>query len=416
MANFRILSLDGGGSWALIQVRTLIDLYSQRGDGTDVTGHQILRKFDLIAANSGGAITLGGLTLNLTLDQLLNLFMGEKRRKQIFVAASFFEDPIAHLTGLAGIGPKYSARAKLVGLRTILGPAGDQLVRNIPQSVGNSVNNRAPQFVFCAFDYDINREVFFRSDTNSLAGSRGAKGDITIAEAVHASSNAPVNYFDAPAQGPNNRRYWDGAIGGYNNPVLAGVIEALANAAAYNTDRDSIHVLSIGTGNVALPLARGVPGEDHDLVVHPGHSTIPNDLKKLATSIVDDPPDAATFHAHILLNGHVPSPNDPLPVISPIVRLNPLIQPIPGAGNIPWVFPNQLDGRPMDRTEFAAIRDLDMDAVEQPDVVRISNLCNLWFADNVPNQPIRANSHDLTPEIGHGRYKIAKQAALQLFP
>ena len=61
MADFRILSLDGGGSWALIQVKALIDLYSRTGDGKDVTGHDILRKFDLIAANSGGALTLAGL-------------------------------------------------------------------------------------------------------------------------------------------------------------------------------------------------------------------------------------------------------------------------------------------------------------------------------------------------------------------
>jgi uncharacterized protein len=42
---FRILSLDGGGAWALIEVRTLIKLYSET-----TTGHQILKDFDLVAA------------------------------------------------------------------------------------------------------------------------------------------------------------------------------------------------------------------------------------------------------------------------------------------------------------------------------------------------------------------------------
>jgi len=37
---------------------------------------------------------------------------------------------------------------------------------------------------------------------------------------------------------------WDGALGGFNNPVMAGITEALAN----NIDRDNIFVLSIGTG------------------------------------------------------------------------------------------------------------------------------------------------------------------------
>ena len=52
---YRILSLDGGGSWALIQVRALIDMY---GGGT--TGHQVLQDFDMVAANSGGSVVLGG--------------------------------------------------------------------------------------------------------------------------------------------------------------------------------------------------------------------------------------------------------------------------------------------------------------------------------------------------------------------
>lgn len=54
MAKFRILSLDGGGSWALIQVMALQAIYSE-----NTTGHNVLKDFDLVAANSGGSITLG---------------------------------------------------------------------------------------------------------------------------------------------------------------------------------------------------------------------------------------------------------------------------------------------------------------------------------------------------------------------
>ena len=46
-----------------------------------------------------------------------------------------------------------------------------------------------------------------------------------------------------------HKRCWDGAIGGYNNPVLAGLIEALANGISL----DAVRVLSIGTGSVRLP-------------------------------------------------------------------------------------------------------------------------------------------------------------------
>src|SRR5882762_10523026 len=57
--SFRILSLDGGGSWSLIQIMTLIDLY--RSGGALLTGHHVLRDFDLVVANSGGSMILGGL-------------------------------------------------------------------------------------------------------------------------------------------------------------------------------------------------------------------------------------------------------------------------------------------------------------------------------------------------------------------
>lgn len=44
---YRILSLDGGGTWSLIQVKALIALYSK-----DTSGHAVLRDFDLVAADS----------------------------------------------------------------------------------------------------------------------------------------------------------------------------------------------------------------------------------------------------------------------------------------------------------------------------------------------------------------------------
>ena len=46
-----ILSLDGGGSWAIIQVMTLQKLY-----GDAAPGSHVLKNFDLVVANSGGSI------------------------------------------------------------------------------------------------------------------------------------------------------------------------------------------------------------------------------------------------------------------------------------------------------------------------------------------------------------------------
>ena len=84
---YRILSLDGGGSWALIQVRALIDLY---GGGT--TGHQVLQDFDMVAANSGGSVVLGGLVENVSLDTLKGYFEDDRLRRSIFSPTSSLAD------------------------------------------------------------------------------------------------------------------------------------------------------------------------------------------------------------------------------------------------------------------------------------------------------------------------------------
>jgi hypothetical protein len=340
------------------------------------------------------------------------MFHDQQMFARIFVRASFLEDPVAHLTeDLAGVGPKYSASGKFAGLRAILGADGDRPVTAVPAALGTNKYGRPTQLVFCAFNYDTNRETFFRSDAQSLSASFGGHLQVTVAEAINASANPPVNFFDAPAGLANQRaRFWDGAVGGYNNPVLAAVIEATANADRYGTSAASIRALSIGTGNVVLPPASELPDEDPDLVAPRAKSTILADIKKMASSILDDPPDAASFHAHMMLGGRLPRPADDLPVDSPVVRLNPLIQPVKGASGA-WELPPGFD-----REAFVAIRDMPVDALAGDQIDAIQSFGELWLAGVVPNQPIRANGDTLRAEIGHGRFQLAEAAAKARFP
>ena len=69
MDRYRILSLDGGGSWALIQVKALIELF-----GPDKPGREVLQDFDLVAANSGGSIVLGCLVEDLSWNARPDLY------------------------------------------------------------------------------------------------------------------------------------------------------------------------------------------------------------------------------------------------------------------------------------------------------------------------------------------------------
>ncbi|HME01338.1 MAG TPA: patatin-like phospholipase family protein [Terriglobia bacterium] len=85
--SYRILSLDGGGTWALIEVKALIELY-----GENTPGNTVLEDFDLVAANSGGSIVLGGLVENRTLANILADFEDETWRKSIFSPTKMLEE------------------------------------------------------------------------------------------------------------------------------------------------------------------------------------------------------------------------------------------------------------------------------------------------------------------------------------
>ncbi len=380
---FKILSLDGGGSWALIQVRALMSLFDE-----NMPGREILSNFDLVAANSGGSIVAAGLAANMTLTRMNSFFMDPDSRNSVFV-----EKWDAELFRIFGLGPRYKTDAKLEGLRKALAPTGDMKLGDIPALIAR--DSGATHFIITSFDYDRQRAVFFRSDPNSAAQSSAVSPMPTLGEAVHASSTAPVNYFDKPAIFPDSedrRRFWDGGTAGLNNPVLAAVTEALA----YGKPRENIKVLTIGTGSVCLPL------ENDDvhppLAVSPAETSTIGDIKKLSKTIVEDPPDAATFISHVAL-GQPLTGSDGKPPCGNLVRLNPLIQPLKDAAG--WSLP-----RGLTESEFENLVKMDMDATEQDEINLIAKFCDLWKGDNIPNQPIRSGQ-DFNCDIGHARFSEA---------
>ena len=396
---FRILSLDGGGAWALIQVRTLMKLY-----GTAATGHEVLRNFDLAAANSGGSLVLAGLVEDLALGDILQYFMDENKRRSIFSPTTAIGDQLLH--SLLGVGPKYSARAKLPAIERLSPKTGDNPLAGSMKGVvgpgGSPVH-----LMIVGFDYDRNRAVFFRSAPAGKPGwGDGEQAEVTLAAAVHASTNAPVNYFDAPAELPAAvDRYWDGGVAGVNNPALAAVVEA----AVLGHSPQDLRVLSLGTGSVALPLAPvGSPGSAVE--AQRPNSSLVADLTKLATAILDDPPDAATFIAHALTGG-----NGGLqpPTISRVVRMSPLVTPLPAAGGS-WAPPAGWS-----LAQFQYLCNVGIDAVAQTDVTYIDDYCAYWLGDRAPNQPIRANGKTGDPnypEIGYAKFSQALAAWQALFP
>jgi Patatin-like phospholipase len=382
---YRILSLDGGGSWALIEVRALIELYSPT-----TTGHEVLADFNLVAGNSGGSQVLAGLLEDLALKDLLAYYQDEAMRRSLFSPTP--NRIYRWLNRHIGIGPAYSTQRKLEVLQEHLPKTGSKTLAEAAKGLGRGAADI--HLLIIGFDYDTNRSAFFRSTPTVGPGwGHGHEADATLVEAIHASTNAPVNYFDGPAILPSGGRFWDGGITGCNNPSLAAVTEAIGRGQK-PTD---IVVLSLGTGTVSLPTRNPKDPTDSPFIRPPGKTGLLNDIHRLATSIMDDPPDVATFLAHVMTGGDTNIAGSPA---SRVVRMNPKISPAgaPGA----WGPPGKMTVQ-----QFKDISTLAVDALEQKDVDKIAAYAELWLAGEVPNQPIREDTTTMKLELGSATFKEA---------
>ena len=387
---YRILTLDGGGSWALIEVKALIRIF-----GANTRGNEVLQQFDLVAANSGGSIVLGGLVENVPLGTLLGYFMNQSNRHAIFSPTSSWGDKALEAT--LKIGPKYSAAAKLPALENLMPRTGNMRMNGITTGLNGPAGDPV-RLMIVGFDYDRNRAAFFRSvQVAGVCLGVEYPDTITLAEAIHASTNAPINYFDSPAVFPERReRYWDGGVSGFNNPILAAVTEAVS----LGVKHENIAALSLGTGSVQLQPAI------QSQVASPyfsswQDSSLLNDLKKMASSILDDPPDSASYIAHIIT---LAGPALPTGVVSRIVRMSPLVSPVMNAAG-QWTPPGG-----MTAAAFQALCNIDMDAVAQTEVNAISSYADLWLNGNAPNQLIHTNGAAQPTGIGYSTFAAALNA------
>jgi hypothetical protein len=387
MDTIRILALDGGGSRAGILARALAEIY-----GADSPGRTILRRFRYVAANSGGSIVLAALCCDCTPREISELYDDPATVRRLFSPKWVAGVPI-----LRDVFPRYSSAGKLAALREVLDrkqAAGEPAPSSIrlsewPERIGANVS-----LLVTAFDYDRRRAAFFRSSRQrSLTKSSTAAVDPTLAEAVHASTNAPIVYFDRPAAF-GGRRYWDGAMAGYNNPVLAAVIEALANEPAERVP--DFRVLSIGTGTTVRPLT--TEGASPPLGKEPSGEGLFRALRIAASSVLDDPPDAAMFHAHMALRQKLPAHGETYSD-GTLVRVSPMLRPEWDGGR--WTLPRGLDER-----DFAAIAGLELDGMDREALDMVRLMAELWIEGRLANQPIRMGER-FRCEIGHDRFAQA---------
>lgn len=441
--DYKILSLDGGGSWSIIQARVLLDIYG------DINGHALLRQFDMVIANSGGSLVLACLCHDMKISEIIEVFNQNGKRKKVFSSLTYFENIwYKILRKLLPIGPQYSTTRKLQGIREVLSgyqsanpinhtqkrPIIDQYLDELPKLIGCNENGKDLQIIVAAFDYFRQRVSFFRSNdkSNTDRFSNDPFFRITLGHAVHASSTAPVNYFDNPAEvelcvqttgknAPNIHSrpswYWDGAVAGFNNPVLAGLVEAITN----NAVKDDIKILSLGTGisrkacltgyhHSSDPCARELynVNKNNPLVNDKPTSSFLSDVIAISKSILSDPPDSATFIAYSFLDPSLDSKKTNL------VRINPYIAPVLENGK--YEYPKGYNKDDAEHREFLQLMKLPMDATEDEEVALINSLCSKFINDNeayaVPNQLIRGNAGG--KQLGHENYRAAKQRWLEI--
>jgi hypothetical protein len=134
------------------------------------------------------------------------------------------------------------------------------------------------------------------------------------------------------------------------------------------------------------------------------------DLEKLAESILDDPPDIASFLAHIMtgsgLDLTATLPNGQR-IDSRIVRMNPLVSPVKRHGR--WTTPA---GMSLDAFEY--LTKLSLDAIEAGAVEAITQYAMFWLRNEAPNQPVRLDTKTLGRELGQAWFRDALAAWLIL--
>jgi patatin-like phospholipase/acyl hydrolase len=389
---YKILSLDGGGTWALLQVLTLKDIFEKKYPKKSIKGHELLRHFDMVIANSGGSMVLAALACNWSFDQIIAIFDDEATRHTIFKKLPFKDlylpNSIFRLFGFKTFGARYSTTAKRKGLSDILRINGNKKLDSIPLTkLPSLVGKDSLEMIVTTFDIVNKRARFFRSNKKSLAMAENIAGsndfdDVSLVEAIHGSSNAPINYFDFPAvfspENSSKRFYlWDGALGGFNNPILAGITEAVANG----VKRENIKVLSIGTASkiVSQEKINTFYKQYYNTLIgskwlngkfpyrfFKGKKFFTSIVSNLSKTILFEPHYWSTYAAYMFLLSDTNN-ND-----FNIIRLSPQI-----------VLNSKSDDLIM------RLYNLDMDVTEQKDIDAIKICFERWKNGKIQNEPIQ---------------------------
>jgi patatin-like phospholipase/acyl hydrolase len=223
---FRILSIDGGGLRGLVPLLILKSIEEQ-------TGKKIHELFDMIVGTSTGGIIAAGLTATedginpkLNVDKLIELYT--TKGENIFPRSkNVFSKTFSKIKST--FGPKYSA---------------DGLDKQLKEYFAETqLKNTLKPIIITSYDIRNNEVVMFKT---RKALENPDRHDIKLSSACRATSAAPTYLpsYELRHDG-KERTCVDGGVY-INNPVMAGVADALRTNPKLSVK--DIECLSLGTG------------------------------------------------------------------------------------------------------------------------------------------------------------------------
>jgi hypothetical protein len=217
--NRALLSLDGGGVRGIMTIQLLKELERQAG----APCHQI---FDMVVGTSTGGIIAGLIASGHTALEIEDLY--EKFLAKVFVKRSLF-------SGQFNDPPKWSKASYRRVLKETLGD----------QTLEEACKRSGLDLLITAHDVAEGEETFFSYLSER---PKNVYASVLLRAVMEGTMSAPT-YF-TPLE-----RFVDGGTTTFNNPVLAGILEAVQYGAdTYSIGR--LTVFSFGTGcrtEVILP-------------------------------------------------------------------------------------------------------------------------------------------------------------------
>ena len=225
MAEFRVLSLDGGGLMGAFSASVLANLERN-------TGHRILDHFDLITGTSTGGIIAIGLAMGATAEEILGFY--EKQGAAIFPPTKGAGGWLKTLRKLRR--PKFSPQVLREAVASVVGDKPLKAART--------------RLAIPAYDASMGRIYVFKTPHDP---DRTQDAETLAVDVALATSAAPT-YFPAHSLPAHRGVFIDGGVWA-NCPSMVGIVEAVSFCGQRLED---VHMLSISTTNYPFRIAEPI--------------------------------------------------------------------------------------------------------------------------------------------------------------